>query len=98
MASYTRKEVADKVNEIVHEQLGVNMEQIVDSANYVDDLGADSLDCIELVMAFEEEFGRAIPEEDAEKIDTVGKTIDYLCEVLGVDDKSCETSKDLEEK
>ena len=83
----TKQGIADKVKEIVHEQLGVNMEQIVDSANYVDDFGADSLDCVELVMAFEEEFGRTIPEEDAEKIDTVGKTTDYLCKILGVEEK-----------
>lgn len=87
MAIYTKKEIADNVREIVRAQLGVNMEQIIDSANYIDDLGADSLDCVELVMAFEEEFGRAIPESDAEKIDTVGKTIDYLCKVLGVEEK-----------
>lgn len=83
----TKKEIAAKVKEVVVEQLGVNAEQVIESANYVDDLGADSLDCVELVMAFEEEFGRAIPEQDAEKIDTVGKTIDYLCKVLGVKEK-----------
>lgn len=82
MAIYTKKEIADRVKEVVHEQLGVNMEQIVESASYVNDLGADSLDYIELVIALEEEFATAIPEEDAEKIVTVGKTIDYLCKVL----------------
>ena len=80
----TKKDIADKVREIVHEQLGVSMDKIVDSAHYEDDLGADSLDCVELIMIFEEEFGRTISESDAEKMDTVGKTIDYLCEVLGV--------------
>lgn len=83
----TKKDIADKVREIVHEQLGVSVEKIVDSAHYEDDLGADSLDCVELVMAFEEEFARPIPEEDAEKLTTIGKTIDYLCEVLGVKEK-----------
>lgn len=84
MAIYTKKEVADKVKEVVHIQLGVSMGQITDSANYVNDLGADSLDFVELIMAFEEEFGEAISEEDAEKLTTVGKTIDYLCKVLDV--------------
>lgn len=83
----TRKDVADKVKEIVHNQLVVSTEKIVDSADYSDDLGADWLDRIELIMAFEEEFGRTIPESDAEKMDTVGNTIDYLCEVLGVKEK-----------
>ena len=87
MAIYTKKEIADRVKEVVHEQLGVNMEQIVESANYTDDLGADSLDCIELVMSLEEEFAMPIPEEDAEKIVTVGKTIDYLCKVLDAEEK-----------
>lgn len=87
MANYTKQEITDKVKEIVHEQLGVSMEKIVDSARYDDDLGADSIDCVELIMSFEEEFGRAIPESDAEKLDTVGKTIDYLCKVLGVKEK-----------
>lgn len=87
MANYTKKDITDKVKEIVYKQLGVSIENIDNSANYFDDLGADSLDYIELVMAFEEEFAIAISEEDAEKIDTVGKTIDYLCKVLGVKEK-----------
>lgn len=83
----TKQNVTDKVKKIVRKQLGVSMNQIVDSADYSDDLGADWLDRIELIMAFEEEFGRTIPESDAEKMDTVGNTIDYLCEVLGVKEK-----------
>ena len=83
----TRKDVADKVKKIVHKQLGVSTEKLVDTADYSDDLGADWLDRVELIVAFEEEFGRTIPESDAEKMDTVGNTIDYLCEVLGVKEK-----------
>ena len=83
----TKQDVTNKVKEIVHKQLVVGMEKIVDSADYSDDLGADWLDRAELIMAFEEEFGRTIPESDAENMDTVGNTIDYLCEVLGVKEK-----------
>ncbi len=63
--------VADKVKEIIVEQLGVDENQVDDSASFVDDLGADSLDIVELVMAFEEAFDLDIPDEDAEKIGTV---------------------------
>ena len=83
----TKEDVTDKVKEIVHKQLGVSMEKIVDSSNYSDELGADWLDRVELLMAFEGAFGITIPESDAEKINTVGKTIDYLCGVLGVKEK-----------
>lgn len=68
----------DTVRDIVCEQLGVNAEQVVLEASFMDDLGADSLDCVELVMAMEEEFGIMVPELDAEKLTTVGKAIDYL--------------------
>jgi len=68
----------DRVREIIVDQLGVNAEQVTLEASFIDDLGADSLDSVELIMAFEEEFGAAIPEEDAEKLTTVGKVIDYL--------------------
>ena len=63
----------DRVREIIVDQLGVNAEQVTPEASFIDDLGADSLDSVELIMAFEEEFGAAIPEEDAEKLTTVGK-------------------------
>jgi acyl carrier protein len=70
----------DKVKEIIVEQLGVNAEQVTPEASFIDDLGADSLDTVELVMAFEEEFGAEIPDEDAEKLTTVGAVINYLKE------------------
>jgi acyl carrier protein len=72
--------VADKVKSIIVEQLGVDEEEVTPDASFVDDLGADSLDTVELVMAFEEEFGIEIPDEDAEKILTVGKALDYIKE------------------
>ena len=68
----------DKVKDIIVEQLGVNPEQVTREASFIEDLGADSLDTVELVMAFEEEFGAEIPDEDAEKLTTVGAVIDYL--------------------
>ncbi len=68
----------DKIREIVVEQLGVDAEQVVPEANFVDDLGADSLDTVELIMAFEEEFDVEIPDTDAEKIKTVQDVIDYI--------------------
>jgi acyl carrier protein len=68
----------DKVKEIIVEQLGVNAEQVTPEASFIEDLGADSLDTVELVMAFEEEFGAEIPDEDAEKLTTVGAVIEYL--------------------
>ncbi len=70
----------DKVKEIIVEQLGVNAEQVTQDASFIEDLGADSLDTVELVMAFEEEFGAEIPDEDAEKLTNVGAVISYLKE------------------
>jgi acyl carrier protein len=58
--------------------LGVNAEQVTPEASFIDDLGADSLDTVELIMAFEEEFGSEIPDEDAEKLSSVGKVLEYL--------------------
>jgi len=75
-----RVEVEKLVKEIVVEQLGVNPNEITENASFVDDLGADSLDTVELVMAFEEKFGLEIPDEDAEKIRTIGNAIDYIVE------------------
>ena len=68
----------DKIREIVVEQLGVDAEQVVPEANFLEDLGADSLDTVELIMAFEEEFDVEIPDTDAEKIKTVQDVIDYI--------------------
>jgi len=68
----------DKVKEIIVEQLGVSADQVVPGASFIEDLGADSLDTVELVMAFEEEFGAEIPDEDAEKLTTVGAVNEYL--------------------
>ena len=70
----------DKVKDIIVEQLGVNADQVVEGASFIEDLGADSLDTVELVMAFEEEFGAEIPDEDAEKLTSVGGVISYLKE------------------
>ena len=70
----------DKVKEIIVEQLGVNADQVTGNASFIEDLGADSLDTVELVMAFEEEFGAEIPDEDAEKLTSVGNVIAYLKE------------------
>jgi acyl carrier protein len=68
----------EKVKEIIVEQLGVDAAEVKPTASFIDDLGADSLDTVELVMAFEEEFDIEIPDEDAEKLTTVGQAIDYL--------------------
>ena len=70
--------VEDRVKEIIVDQLGVDPGEVTDSAHFIEDLGADSLDTVELVMAFEDEFKVEIPDEDAEKITTVGSAIEYL--------------------
>ena len=70
--------VDEKVKQIIVEQLGVDEGEVTPSASFVDDLGADSLDTVELVMAFEEEFGIEIPDEDAEKITRVKEAVDYI--------------------
>ena len=74
------KSVEEKVKEIIVEQLGVSAEQVKPEARFIDDLGADSLDTVELIMALEEEFGVEIPDEDAEKMVTVGDAVNYLKE------------------
>ncbi len=70
----------ERVSEIVAEQLGVSRDELVLEASFIDDLGADSLDIVELVMTMEEEFDVEIPDEDAEKIQTIGEAISYLKE------------------
>jgi acyl carrier protein len=72
--------VDERVKKIIAEQLGVEEDEVTSEASFVEDLGADSLDTVELVMALEEEFGIEIPDEDAEKILTVGKALDYIKE------------------
>ena len=75
--------VEEKVRHIIVEQLGVDEDEVKPASSFVDDLGADSLDVVELVMAFEEEFGVEIPEESAEKIATVKDAIDFLTQRVG---------------
>lgn len=70
--------IEERVKKIIAEQLGVNETEITNESSFVDDLGADSLDTVELVMALEEEFGTEIPDEDAEKIATVQQAVEYV--------------------
>ena len=70
--------LADRIGKIIVEQLGVNEDQVKPEAKFVEDLGADSLDIVELVMALEEEFGTEIPDEDAEKLQSVGDVIKFI--------------------
>ena len=70
--------VEDRVKKIVSDQLGVSMDEVQNDSSFVDDLGADSLDTVELVMALEEEFDLEIADEDAEKISTVNEAVDYI--------------------
>ena len=72
------KSIEERVKDIIVEQLGVNPEQVTPSASFIEDLGADSLDTVELVMAFEEEFSVEVPDEDAEKLQTVGDVNKYI--------------------
>lgn len=70
--------ISEKVKDIIVEQLGVNPEQVTQDAKFIEDLGADSLDTVELVMAFEEEFGIDVPDEEAEKLQSVGDVVRYI--------------------
>ncbi|NDB96198.1 MAG: acyl carrier protein [Verrucomicrobia bacterium] len=72
------KSIDQKVKDIIVEQLSVNAEQVTPEAKFIEDLGADSLDIVELVMAFEEEFGVEVPDSDAEKLLTVGDVVKYI--------------------
>ena len=76
-------DIADRVKSIVVEHLGVEGDKVIEGASFIDDLGADSLDTVELVMAFEEEFGCEIPDDAAEKILTVKDAVDFLQENAG---------------
>ncbi len=73
-------DIEDKVKKIIVEKLGVDESEVVREASFTNDLGADSLDTVELIMEFEKEFDLTIPDEDAEKISTVGEAVDYLQE------------------
>jgi acyl carrier protein len=75
--------VEEKIKSIIAEQLGVKPEEVTPAASFIDDLGADSLDTVELVMALEEEFGIEIPDEDAEKMGTVGDAVKYIEQKVG---------------
>jgi acyl carrier protein len=75
--------VEEKVKDIIVEELGVEREKLTSEASFMEDLGADSLDTVELVMAFEKEFDIDIPDEDAEKLRTVGDAMNYLHEKIG---------------
>jgi acyl carrier protein len=75
--------IEDKVKDIIAEELGVEREKLTESASFMEDLGADSLDQVELVMAFEKEFDIDIPDEEAEKLRTVGDALKYLHEKMG---------------
>jgi acyl carrier protein len=72
------KTIEQRVKEIIVEQLGVSAEQVTPEAKFIEDLGADSLDTVELVMALEEEFGQEIPDEEAEKLQSVGDVVKYI--------------------
>ena len=76
------EEVFGKVKTVVVDQLGVGDSEVTKEASYIEDLGADSLDTVELVMALEEEFDTEIPDEEAEKLTTVGKTVEYITKNL----------------
>jgi acyl carrier protein len=76
-------DMVEKVKDIIAEELGVEREKLTDGASFMEDLGADSLDIVELVMAFEKEFDIDIPDEEAEKLRTVGDALGYLQEKMG---------------
>ncbi len=76
----TKEQIFDKVKEIIVDQLGVEEDEVTPESSFIDDLGADSLDIVELIMALEEEFGLEIPDDEAEKISTVNDAVEYIRE------------------
>lgn len=78
-------DIEERVKGIIEEQLMVDRNEITDDASFIDDLGADSLDTVEMIMEFEDEFGMEIPDEEAEKIETVGDAIEYLKQKVGTE-------------
>ena len=82
----TKEEVVAKLKTIVSDRLDVEQDQVTEDKNFVEDLGADSLDIVELIMGIEDEFGIEIPDEDAEKLTSVGEAMKYTLEKIGVDE------------
>ena len=80
MASMSKEEIMGKLKPVIAEQLGVDESEVTESASFTEDLNADSLDLVELIMSLEEQFGLQISNEDAEKLTTVGEAVDYIYE------------------
>jgi len=80
MASMSKEEIMAKLKPVIAEQLGVDEGEVTDTASFTEDLNADSLDLVELIMSLEEQFGLQISDEDAEKLTTVGEAVDYIYE------------------
>jgi acyl carrier protein len=86
LLAMTKAEILEKLQQIIQDRLDVEKDQIVPGASFVEDLGADSLDIVELIMGIEEEFDIEIPDEDAEKLTTVGEAINYAAAKLGIEE------------